>query len=358
MLDRAFAFTRRSLLLAGALSLGLGSLGLGSLGFGMTSGAWAQETTLRMANWLPPTHPLMKDVMVPYAKSIEEATDGRVAIQILDAPLGPPPAHYEFAVNGVADITYGVHGYTPGRFKATQAAEVPFLGDSAEATSVGYWRTHEKLLSKADEHKDVKLLGVFTHGPGEIFLRGREVGDENVMTGAKMRVGGGIVSDVATALGATPVQAPSSKAYELLSGGVADGILFPFESVSFFKLDGVVDRGLTVPGGLYNTSFFVVMNRAKWDALSDADKAAIDKVSGEALARLAGQAWDAADKAGRDAMAGKVEITEASDAQMKAFESKLAPVVDKAAATISETGIDGQEAIAMMRAETEAAASQ
>ena len=280
MLDRFFTISRRALL-AGAAALAFTGVAF--------TGAASAETTLRMANWLPPSHPLMKDVMVPYAKSIEEATEGRVTVQILDAPLGPPPAHYEFAVNGVADITYGVHGYTPGRFKATQAAEVPFLGDSAEAASVGYWRTHEKLLSEADEHKDVHLLGVFTHGPGQIFTKGRDLAGENVMDGAKMRVGGGIVSEVAVALGATPVQAPSSKAYELLSGGVADGILFPFESVGFFKLDGILDKGLTVPGGLYNTSFFTVMNKAKWDGLSDEDKAAIDKVSGEALARLAGQ---------------------------------------------------------------------
>ena len=341
MLDRLLHISRRTLL-AGAAALAF-------------AGAANAETTLRMASWLPPSHPLVKDVMVPYAESIKEATGGRVTVQILDAPLGPPPAHYEFAVNGVADITYGVHGYTPGRFKATQAAEVPFLGDSAEATSVAYWRTHEKLLSKADEHKDVKLLGVFTHGPGEIFTKGRDLSGENVMDGAKMRVGGGIVSEVAVALGATPVQAPASKAYELLSGGVADGILFPFESIGFFKLDGILDQGLTVPGGLYNTSFFTVMNSGKWDALSDEDKAAIDGVSGEALARLAGKAWDAADEVGKAGMEGKVTVTEASEAQMKLFEEKLAPVVDKAAATISETGIDGNEAIAMMRSETKAA---
>ena len=338
MFDSSLTTARRTLL-ASAAALALAG----------TAGA---ETTLRMANWLPPSHPLVKDVMVPYAQSIEEATEGRVTVEILEAPLGPPPAHYEFAVNGIADITYGVHGYTPGRFKATQAAEVPFLGDSAEATSVGYWRTHEKLLSEADEHRDVKLLGVFTHGPGEIFTNGRDVTGE----GAKIRVGGGIVSEVAAALGATPVQAPSSKAYELLSGGVADGILFPFESVVFFKLDGILDRGLTVPGGLYNTSFFTVMNKGRWESLSEEDRAAIDEVSGEALARLAGRAWDAADAAGREAMAGTVEVSEATEEQMKRFEEVLAPVVEKAAASISETGIDGTEAIETMRAESAAAA--
>ena len=316
------------------------------------------ETTLRMANWLPPTHPLMAEVMVPYAAAIEEATGGRVAVEILEAPLGPPPAHYDFAVNGIADIAYGVHGYTPGRFPSTQIAEMPFLGDSAEATSVAYWRVHEAMLAEAGEQDDVHVLAVFTHGPGEVFLSGRDVTGADAMEGAKMRVGGGIVSEVASALGATPVQAPSSQAYELLSGGVADGILFPFESVAFFKLDEILDRGLVVPGGLYNTSFFVVMNQGAWDGLSAQDQAAIDAISGEALARRAGRAWDAADAAGREAMAGKVELTEASEAQMDAFRERLQPVIDATLEEISAAGVDGPAALERMRDEVEAAASE
>ena len=124
----------------------------------------------------------------------------------------------------------------------------------------------------------------------------------------------------------------------------------------FFKLDGILDRGLTVPGGLSNTSFFKVMNEDRWESRSEADRAAIDEVSGEALARLVGRAWDAADAAGREAMAGTVEVSEATEEQMKRFEEVLAPVVEKAAASISETGIDGTEAIETMRAESAAAA--
>ena len=323
----------------------------------LTATAAMAETTLRMANWLPPSHPLMKDVMVPYADAISQATEGRVTIQILDAPLGPPPAHYEFAVNGVADITYGVHGYTPGRFVATQLAEMPFLGDSAEAVSVGYWRTHEAMLGELNEHEGVKLLSVFTHGPGEIFTKGRDLTGDAPIDGAKMRVGGGMVSDVAVALGAAPVQAPSSKAYEVLSGGVADGILFPFESIDFFKLDEIVDGGLVVPGGLYNTSFFVVMNENTWNGLSDEDKVAIDSVSGEALARMAGKAWDAADMAGRESMPN-VTLTEASEAQMAAFETALQPVIDAKLEEVGGTGLDASAALDMLRSEIDGAGAE
>ena len=51
-----------------------------------------------------------------------------------------------------------------------------------------------------------------------------------------------------------------------------------------------------IPGGLFNASFFLVMNQERWDALSSADQRALLDVSGESLARLAGKAWDGEDE--------------------------------------------------------------
>lgn len=309
------------------------------------------QTVLNMANWLPPSHPLMTAVMVPYAQAVEKATEGRVKINILPAPLGPPAAHFDFAVNGVADITYGVQGYNPGRFKTTNLTEIPFLGDSAEANSVGYWRVFDTMLRKAGEYDKVKVLGVFTHGPGEIFTKGLDLSSTDVIKGKKIRVGGGIVADLVKALGGVPVEGPSSKTYEIMSSGVADGITFPFESVAFFKLIPLLDSAFLVPGGLYNTSFFVVMNKAKWEGLSDADKAAIDSVSGEALARLAGKAWDAADAAGKQQMDGKIKMVTATPEQVDAIKAGLKDIVAAKLAEVASTGVDEKAAYEALKAE-------
>lgn len=309
------------------------------------------QTTLTVANWLPPSHPLVAELIVPMTAQIKEATNGEVVANILPAPLGPPPAHYDFAVNGVADITFGVQGYNPGRFKTTAIAEMPFLGDSAEAISVAYWRTYEAMLKDAGEYDDVKLLAVFTHGPGQIFLKDGDASSPDLMSGKKVRVGGGIVHEVATKLGAVPVEGPSSKAYELLSQGVADGILFPAESVSFFKLAPQLGVGVSVPGGLYNTSFFIAMNKAKWEGLTPEQQAQIDSVTGEALARMAGQMWDKADAAGMAAMADEVTFSVATDVQMTAWSDALASVIDAKVKEATEAGIDGAAALEMLKAE-------
>jgi TRAP-type C4-dicarboxylate transport system substrate-binding protein len=309
------------------------------------------NTVLTVANWLPPSHPLVSEVIVPMTEKIAEATGGDVTANILPAPLGPPPAHFDFAVNGVADITFGVQGYNPGRFKTTNLAELPFLGDSAEDVSVAYWRVWEKMLKPAGEYDDVKVLAVFTHGPGEIFLKEGDTSSPDVLKGQKLRVGGGIVHKVATTLGAVPVEGPSSKAYELLSQGVADGILCPYDSGNFFKLIPQLADGISVPGGLYNTSFYIVMNKAKWESLSPEEQAQIDSVTGEALARMAGQMWDKADAAGKAAMEGKVNVKPATEAQMATWSEALQPVVDAKLAEVGETGVDAAAAFDMFKAE-------
>lgn len=309
------------------------------------------ETKLTVANWLPPSHPLVANLIVPMTEAISQATNGDVTATILPAPLGPPGAHFDFAVNGVADITFGVQGYNPGRFKTTNIVELPFLGNSAEAISVAYWRTFDNMLRDAGEYDNVKVLAVFAHGPGEVFFKGGDVSGVDALEGRKIRVGGGIVHEVVSALGGVPVEGPSSKSYELLSQGVADGITFPYESVAFFNLIPQLDQAIDVDGGLFNTSFYIVMNKAKWNSLTPEQQDAIDRVTGEALAREAGQMWDDADAEGRAKMDGKIDIIPASAAQMAAWKEALQPLVDDKLSEAAEAGIDAGAAYEMLKSE-------
>ncbi|HEY0276545.1 MAG TPA: TRAP transporter substrate-binding protein [Paenirhodobacter sp.] len=316
------------------------------------------DTVLTVANWLPPSHPLVSEVIVPLTEKIAEATHGQVRATILPAPLGPPGAHFDFAVNGVADITFGVQGYTPGRFKTTNLVELPFLGESAEDISVAYWRVWDKYLKPAGEYDQVKVLAVFSHGPGEVFLKSGDPTATNVLENKKIRVGGGIVHEVVSTLGAVPVEGPSSKSYELLSQGVADGITFPYESVAYFKLIPQLKTAIAVPGGLFNTSFYIVMNKAKWDSLTPDQQAEIDSVTGEALARMAGQMWDCADAKGRAEMQGKIAISTATEDQMAEWRAALQPLIDAKLAEAASTGIDVQTAYDMLEAEIAAEAAK
>ncbi|MDT0684232.1 TRAP transporter substrate-binding protein [Roseicyclus sp. F158] len=334
--------------------LTLGAIALAAL----TGSAAAQETTLRLSNWLPSSHAIVKDIVMPWAEQVEEATDGRVAVQILDAPLGPPPAHFDLAATGASDLTFGVHGYTPGRFALTDIAELPFLTPSAEALSVGLWRLHEDMLAEQNEHAGVKVLGLWGHGPGHLFTTGGDVTPLSELDGSKVRVAGAVTNQLATEMGMVPLQAPSPQTYEVLSGGVADSIFFPYESILFFNLGSLIEKGFRVPGGLYNVSFFFVMNEGKWNSLSEEDRAAIDSVSGEALARMAGQAWDAVDAEGLAALEGTVEFHDATDEEMEEIRAEAQAIYDTVREKVEAKGVDFDAALQMLEDETAKVAAE
>jgi TRAP-type C4-dicarboxylate transport system substrate-binding protein len=198
--------------------------------------------------------------------------------------------------NGLADLSYTVHGYTPGRFAHPQMSELPFLGDSAEAISVAMSRVSGKYPEFAAEHQGVKVITLFTHGPGIVFNTKRAITKVEDLSGLKFRVGGGMVNDMSKTLNMNVTLKPAPDSYELLSTGVMDGTLFPAESTESFKIDKIIKHATTFPGGLYNTSFVFMMNQAKYDKLSAEDKKAVDAISGETAARIYGRGWDKVDR--------------------------------------------------------------
>ena len=325
---------------ATALLLGLGPV------------AASAQTTLTMSSWVGPTHPLTRDVLGAWAASVEKATNGRVKFQSLPKHPSAPPGTFDAVRDGLVDVSYVTASYTPARHPLPLLAELPGAGATAEINSVAFSRIHWKYLQAANEYKGVKLLGVFTHGPGQMFLAKKPVTSVADLAGMKIRSGGGISEASARALGASPLVKPAPESYEILSSGIADGTFFPSESIKSFNLDKVVKYATFFPGGFYSSSFGFFMNQEKWDKLSKQDQDAIMSVSGEALARLAGKAWDAADKVGIETMkAAGVQITDASPALVADVRRLTAPLAQEWIKSANAKGVDGQKAYDEFHAE-------
>ena len=93
------------------------------------------QTVLTVSSWLPPTHALSM-AQKDWCDLLEKNTTGKVKCNILPRGVTAAPGTYDAVKNGLADLSYTVHGYTPGRFLYTQMAEFPFLGDTSEPISV------------------------------------------------------------------------------------------------------------------------------------------------------------------------------------------------------------------------------
>ena len=191
-----------------------------------------------------------------------------------------------------------------------------------------------------------------SHGPGVIHNNVRAINSIADMKGLKFRVGGGVAGNAAKALGVTAMLASATKNYEMLSSGVADGTFLPTESIKSFKLTKLLSHATTVPGGLYNTSFFLTMNPAKFDSLSAENRAALMRTSGESFARIAGQGWDKHDALGQAAMdAAGIESINASDAFVAEIKAATNHLESDWIATANGLGVDGAAVMADLRTE-------
>ena len=94
------------------------------------------------------------------------------------------------------------------------------------------------------------------------------------------------------------------------------------------------------------------MNEDKWNKLSKEDQDAITSVSGEALARLAGKAWDATDAAALEEMKRVgIQISTASPELVKGVQERAEAIDDKWVKDATAKGVDGAKVLAEFREE-------
>lgn len=319
---------------------------------GLSGAGWAQEHTLTISSWAPPTHGINSTFWPMLIDRIEAATDGRVTAEV-KYNLGPPTAQMDLVQDGAADMSWIFHGYQAGRFVATKLIELPGYEGSAEDASVAYWRVHQDHLAAADEHRGVKLIGLMTHGPAHLHSE-KPVKSLSDIEGMKVRVPGGVGGDVGAALGATGIKVPAPKVYETLASKAADGVVMPMESRKGFRLTEVAPNVFVLPGGLYRGSFAVIMNRDTFDSLpEDVRQALEEEVFGETLSRMAGQVWDEIDREARaltEATEGNA-IHEASEADLATYEGIAAGIRQQVLDEIAATGIDAEAAYRQVKKE-------
>lgn len=333
---------RRSFMKAAAAA-GVSVVGLNPMA------ALAANKSLRIATWVPPTHHQNAVTLPRWIDAVAKASDGSLKLNVDPAPIAPPPEQYNIIRDGAADIAYHVAAYTPGPFEVARGIEMPFMSPSAEIGSMATVDWYERNIGFEKEFKDVKVLTIFVHGPGVLHSKNPITTLEEFQN-VKVRVGGGGVR-MAEGLGAAPVAMPASQAYEALQKGVADAAMFPWESIKGFRLHELVSNHLEIPGGLYTTFFAVIMNRKKWEGLSDEHKQVLTEFGGIKGAQIFGKGWDDADVVGKQtAMDKGATISVLSDAEKVKWAEKVAFVEADWIKLANDRGFDGNALLADLKA--------
>ena len=277
-----------------------------------------------------------------WAKEIEKRTDGRVKITMFyGGTLTPADKCYDGVVKGISDIGFSVLAYTRGKFPLTEVSDLPVgLKNGVVATKV-INEFYKKFKPK--EFDEVQVMYLHGHGPGILHTK-KEVKTIGDVKGLKIRCTG-MAAKIVGALGATPVAMPMGETYDALSRGVVDASMAPYEALQGWKWGEVVKFTTENFGSSYSTGMFVVMNKAKWNAIPPDLQKIIEKVNEEYIEKQ-GKTWDEIDKAGKDftiARGNKI-ISLSQDEDVK-WQKAVKPILDEYKKNMKDKGLPGEDVL-------------
>jgi len=319
-----------------------------ALAAGLLCSAWAaqaQTITLKVHHFLNAQTIQHTTMLKTWCDNIAKDSQNRLNCQIYPSmQLGGTPAQlFDQARDGVADVVWTLPGYTAGRFPKMEVFELPFMMTNAEATSRASWDYFEKHAQ--DEFKDVKMLGVHVHGPGNIFTSKKQVKTMADIKGLKLRGPTRQTTKLLSKLGAIPVGMPVPQVPDALSKGTIDGAVIPYEVAPSIKIDELAkftaepDRN---DHALYTALFVVPMNKAKYESLPADLKAVIDKNSGREFSAFLGKTQAGNDVPGKEKLIkGGHTITVIEKAELESWKKASSSIDDEWIAEMGKRGLDG-----------------
>jgi TRAP-type C4-dicarboxylate transport system substrate-binding protein len=260
-----------------------------------------------------------------FCKEIKERTKGRVEIQFYaGGTLTTATKIYQGVVSGISDIGLTNISYNRGRFPATELLDLP-LGFPS-----GYVNTHvvndfyEKFKPK--DFDKVHVLYLHACGPNVLYTVKKPVKTLDDLKGLKIGCRGRI-ADIAKALGATPVGTDIADYYEGMTRGVIDGAFNPMNTLKDWKLGEIV-KYATTPwkvGSMY--TFYVVINKDKWNSFPEDIKKIFNEVSAEWIERT-GLSWNRNEIAGAKFLKDNGgSIITLSEQEMSKWQKAVEPVI-------------------------------
>ena len=311
------------------------------IGFSVLTSPATGQTKLNYSIFFPAPHK-HSVVATEWAKEIEKRTNGKVQITMhYGGTLTPAPQVYDGVVKGISDIGMSCFAYTMGKFPLTEVADLPLGSKSGRAAT--------KLINeycnkfKPKELDEVKVMYLHGHGPGILHSK-KPVKKLEDLKGMKIRCTG-MAAKIVKELGGAPVAMAMGETYDALSRGVVEGSMAPLEALQGWKWGEVVKFSTENYGSSYSTGFFVVMNKAKWNALPPDIQKIIEKVNEEWIEKT-GKLWDDIDKAGKDFMLklGNQIIPLSQDEDWR-WTKAVKPILDDYVKKSKDKGLPGDEAL-------------
>lgn len=265
------------------------------------AGPAAAETELTFNNFIPQGH-FVWPVFQAWADDIATATNGEVSIIFPPQSVAPPPGIVDAVRNGVADGGFIFNGFIGQQFPGTMLTQMPFIDRSdSEVMSVAFWETYQEHFLEVEDVRGVEMVSGFHLGP--TYLCSTTDAAITTLDDLKTRrvwALPGTIADTLAAMDLAITASPAVQLQELTSRSTVDAHLgVTMDTIVAFGVAPYTKSCVEMAPALQSASFSIFFNQRSWDRLSDANRTAIEGLSGSALAARLGAATDAADDAAR-----------------------------------------------------------
>ena len=309
-------------------------------------GASASAKELKVATFLPPTHPIV-GLYEQLGKELATETNGDLTLKVYaGGTLGAGPfQQYKRAVEGVTDIADICHAFHAKVFAKTMLIVLPGTANSASDATARLYNVPEAQM--ASDYKEVRNVFMYSVPQATIISRDKPVRAMADLKGMKILTPGAAFAPIIGSWGASPVPMDLNEMFNALSTGVVDATaLTPTALLPPWRLSEISKHVSVGVSGLFNPCG-AIMNKDSYAGLSAAQKAAFDKLTGKVLALRAARIFDDwAESAFRQAREGKrVEVIQLAPEVRKLMFETARPVIDKIIGDIEKDGIADARAV-------------
>ena len=315
--------------------------------FSLTS--FAAEFEMKLHHFYAASEPAHNEVLVPWAKRVEELSNGRVSIKLFAGMgLGGKPKDLTTqARTGKVDLIWTVNGYSGKEFIRTEVFELPFVHvNNPVATNLAMLEMFESDLKK--DYKGLKIMFLHSSQGHAFQSKGYPIRKPSDLRGKRARTPSRTGAWTLETLKAQPMSVPVRMIPQTLQRRSVSTIMLPFTANPLLKLQQHITHMTEGPDGTrFGTAIFQVsMGQKKWNALPPEIQEAFTKASGEWIWRKAGQVWHEDEKRGLALMTKfKRTHVQLTEKEIEAFEEALQPVTDRWIKEVEAEGINGKKLV-------------
>ncbi|RDJ25522.1 hypothetical protein DWF00_14925 [Bosea caraganae] len=237
---------------------------------------------LDISHYMPEDHGSHADFIAPWAKAVEGASAGALALTVHSGPsrLGKLENQYAQVASGAVDIAHSPGGLPEGRFPLTTLMNLPFMaGSSAQGTQLLNALLEPHL---APEYDGLKVLALHADSGGVLHTRDALVTRLEQLRGLRLRCPAGPMEAALRLLGAEPVPLTPPNIRAAAEEGRIDGAVMAWDVLAYTGTDAIFRHHTDTK--LYVSPLYFVMNGASWGGLGPQEQDALERCSGPALA--------------------------------------------------------------------------